>query len=475
MNPSRVRVVTLLALGVILALAGGVRSQGEVPLQARPVTVVVDGEVIEPDVPPVNLQGRVFVPLRPIFEALRAEVHWDQATRRVTAQANGRTVTLTIGSRQAVVNGKSLQMDVEPFILANRTMIPVRFVSQALGREVTWDPKSRAVYVGTTAPVELQLGTSPVTIALAGDVLLGGRIGEVIEAYGRDYPWEGVKALLLSASLAMVNLESPVSERGEPEADKLWTFRTKPEDVRGLRDAGVDVVNLANNHILDYGPEALADTLTYLQELGVQTVGAGPDLVAATKPVIVDLGEVSVGIIGLSQIYPRGSWAAGPDHPGVAITHNEAYVRRAVSSLKDEVDVVVVSVHWGQERAHYPSDYQKRYGRMLVDAGADLVVGHHPHVLQGFEVYRGSLIAYSLGNFIFPYTVEATKESCILLANLTDGRLQSVRILPVYTHGGHPEILSGARAREILEKIREYSSPWQTVIDDEGFIVINSR
>ncbi len=475
MKPSRIRLVTLIVLGLMLCLAGGVRSQGEMPLPARPVTIVVDGEVIESDVPPVNLHGRVFVPLRAIFEALRAEVRWDQTTRSVTAHTDGRRVTLTIGSRQAIVNGESLEMDVEPFILANRTMIPVRFASQALGREVTWDPRSRAVYVGTISPAELELRRSSVTVALAGDVLLGGRIAEVIDAHGRDYPWEGVRSLLLSASLTIVNLECPVSGRGEPETDKQWTFRARPEDVKGLRDAGVDVVNLANNHILDYGPEALADTLTYLQELGVETVGAGPDLAAAMKPVIADLGGLRVGIIGLSQIYPRGSWAAGRGHPGIAITHNEAHVRRAVTSLQEEVDVVIISVHWGEEKAHYPSDYQIRYGRMLVDAGADLVVGHHPHVLQGFEVYRGALIAYSLGNFIFPYTVESTKESCILLANFANGRLESARIVPVYTHGGHPEILSGARAIEILEKIREYSSPWQTAIDDEGFIVINSR
>jgi poly-gamma-glutamate synthesis protein (capsule biosynthesis protein) len=242
------------------------------------------------------------------------------------------------------------------------------------------------------------------TVLFGGDVLLDQGVARVIEAAGR---YDAVLSPDLAeafsqADIAMVNVEMPISTRGEEMKDKQFTFRGDPKYLPFLKDyMGLDIVTLANNHILDYGVDAMEDTLSYLEEAGIEHVGAGADIEAAMAPVVKWAGGRSIAFLGASRVIPVASWTAGTAHPGLLTTYDKTLLCDAIRKAKAGADYVVVYVHWGVEGAQTPNETQTDLAHAYIDAGADFVVGSHPHVLQTLEYYRDKFIAYSLGNFIF--------------------------------------------------------------------------
>ncbi|MDR0670737.1 MAG: CapA family protein, partial [Oscillospiraceae bacterium] len=212
-----------------------------------------------------------------------------------------------------------------------------------------------------------------------------------------------------AADLAIVNLEMPVSTRGTAMPNKEFTFRGDPEQLPFLRDyVGVDVVTLANNHMLDFGADAMLDTLEHLDAHGIAHVGAGADIGAAGAPVLMEAGAYTVAFLGATRVIPVASWAAGPERPGLFTTYDSTALCEAIRAVRPRADYVIVYVHWGVERATQPESYQVQMARDYIDAGADAVIGAHPHVLQPLAFYEGKLIAYSLGNLIFTDTARDT-------------------------------------------------------------------
>ena len=233
----------------------------------------------------------------------------------------------------------------------------------------------------------------PWTLLAGGDVLL-----DLTEPEGVD-PFTKVEPSLSSADVAIVNLEMAITERGEPY-DKEFVFRAPGSAALTLAGAGIDVVSLANNHILDFGSEGLEDTISVLDEVGILRPGAGANNAEAYAPRVLVLdNEIRVAFVSASAIIP-GGFSAGAERPGIAdakwaIPRVLAAVRAAASGN----DVVVVSIHWGVERATCPSQDQRGLAQQLIEAGANLILGHHPHVLQPIETFDRTVIAYSLGNF----------------------------------------------------------------------------
>ena len=233
----------------------------------------------------------------------------------------------------------------------------------------------------------------PWTLLAGGDVLL-----DLTEPEGVD-PFTKVEPSLSSADVAIVNLEMAITERGEPY-DKEFVFRAPGSAALTLAGAGIDVVSLANNHILDFGSVGLEDTISVLDEVGILRPGAGANNAEAYAPRVLVLdNEIRVAFVSASAIIP-GGFSAGAERPGIAdakwaIPRVLAAVRAAASGN----DVVVVSIHWGVERATCPSQYQRDLAQQLIEAGANLILGHHPHVLQPIETFDRTVIAYSLGNF----------------------------------------------------------------------------
>lgn len=305
-----------------------------------------------------------------------------------------------------------------------------------------------------------------IVICLVGDVLLASGVGESIAANGPDYPWKDTADVLKESDIAIANLECAVSTRGDPEPDKEYTFRALPRVLDGAVKAGVDVLTLANNHVLDFGQEAMLDTINYIKEKKMLTAGAGLNEDEATLPAIVEIGGKKVAVLAFSRIIPRSSWIAGKEKPGLASGHNYQMMMDRVKATDQEADITVVSMHWGDETEDYPDRKEVQLAHALVDAGADIVVGHHPHVLQGIEFYQGKVIAYSLGNFIFTMASGKAMEGAIL--QVTDGGGEEgygARIIPTYINNGTTRILKGADRKMVLDRFAQLCEPFNTTID----------
>ena len=249
-------------------------------------------------------------------------------------------------------------------------------------------------------------------IVVGGDVLLDRSVGRLIDRQGNDSIWGDVKSILNSADITMVNLENPLSHNGSREKDKQFTFRGKPEYVKALKSAGIDIVSLANNHIIDYGEIALLDTMKHLDGAGILYAGAGQNEDTASMPAYFDKGKIISAYLSSSHIIPFAHWRAGKGKPGVASAYDPARLLTEVKMASEKADVVLVYLHWGEELNTQPVQYQKKLAWMLIDAGADLVVGSHPHVIQGLEFYRGRLIAYSMGNLVLQTAPE--RQCCLV-------------------------------------------------------------
>lgn len=262
-------------------------------------------------------------------------------------------------------------------------------------------------------------------LVAAGDWFALGRIPQAVRSRPET---AAVLKELEAADIAFVNLEAPLTARGV-RAEKQNTLRADPAQIEDLLLAGVDIVSLANNHMLDYGTDGLLDTLAILERHAVRPVGAGQSLVAARAPVVLDGPGGRMGFLAFASTLPQG-FAAAAERAGIAPIHvTAAFVVEnplaqeqpgtpppvvtfplrldveasveAVRRLKAQADFVVVSAHWGVAGQDAVMDYQREVGRALVDAGCDLILGHHPHRLHGVESYRGKPICYSLGNLVF--------------------------------------------------------------------------
>ena len=331
------------------------------------------------------------------------------------------------------------------------------------------DAAGDADTAGTGAAAE---GTGAVKTAVrllfAGDVYLSDHVLEAYEAAGGidGVLSQGYQAEIQAADYFVTNEEFPFSTRGTPAPDKQFTFRVHPEKVKLMQEMGIDLVTLANNHALDYGRDAMLDTIDTLDRAGIRHVGAGKNLAEARKPAIVELNGRTFAFIGATRVYPEADWAAGTDSAGMFSAYDGgAQLAEEVKAAKQQADYVIAYVHWGIEREEMPNEVQKSIAHRLVDAGADLVVGAHPHVLQGIEYYQGVPIAYSLGNFVFGSSIPST---ALLQADVDDAGIR-LRLIPGTSAAGYTRKLDDAeKIAAFYEKMRGLSSGVK--IDEEGYL-----
>lgn len=304
--------------------------------------------------------------------------------------------------------------------------------------------------------------TDTITLAFVGDVLLGSTVENLLIEHGYEYPYQYMKAVLQQADFTLANLETPVTDRGEP-LDKQYAYRSHPDVLPAFKEAGFDIVNLANNHILDYQVDGLMSTLRHLQNEDIYYVGAGENIDEAFQPVVVEKDGVKVAVLGFSRVVPDGSWKAAENRPGVASTYNYTKPIEAIENAAKTADIVVVLAHWGDEREDFPNEYQKELARRYIDAGADVIVGSHPHVLQGIEFYNGKWIAYSLGNFIYTTRDDGqedtykTWESGVLEAECDKNGDCQLQIIPVYNKWALPKPMEEDDAAALIQRLNEIS------------------
>jgi len=298
------------------------------------------------------------------------------------------------------------------------------------------------------------------TVAAGGDVLGDRQVGDFIDKKGGAAVFAGVRPYLEKADVAFVNLECPVSTKGTAVKTKKYTFRGRPQLVDGLISAGIDVVSLANNHSLDYGTAALLDTVSRLDKAGVAHAGAGANAKAAQAPAILDTPAGTVAVLAFTDIIP-GGFAAGPKTAGVnPASPDRARVLASIKAAAAKADYVIVSFHWGIEYTGNADQDQRKLAHEAIDAGADLVLGHHPHVIQGMELYHNKLVAYSMGDFVFDHYSRVTGEAYILQLSLPPQGAPSFEVVPVYLNEstGVPEPVTGKAADSILARLSKLSA-----------------
>jgi len=262
-----------------------------------------------------------------------------------------------------------------------------------------------------------------VSVVLVGDVMLDRGVRQVVEkAFSNDYSrmFEFVKSNIFEADISMFNLEGPVSDKGT-NVGSIYSFRMATSALPVLKDVGFDVASFVNNHVGDWGRLAFEDTLTRADDAGLLLAGAGFSYASATEPVIIEKNGITFGFLGFSDVGPV-HLKAGSTTAGILLL-SDPNLESIVSNAKSKVDQLIISVHWGEE---YKTDFtnrQQEFGHKLIDWGAGLVVGHHPHVVEPVENYNNGVIVYSLGNFIFdqPFSNETMKGSVLEAVFHKDG------------------------------------------------------
>lgn len=319
------------------------------------------------------------------------------------------------------------------------------------------------------------LSTRELTITAVGDIMLAG----IDSAKGIDFPFDSTRTFLQSADITIGNLEAPFGVGGKP-FDKKFTFRVSPQWAPSLVRAGFDVLHLANNHILDYGLGPFFYTLHILDSLGLTHCGAGANRDSAEAPAILCRNGIRVAFLGFSLTYPEAFWAT-PKRPGTAFAKKERVVF-LIDSLRTLVDLVVVSFHWGKELHTFPEAYQREFAHLSIDAGADLVLGHHSHVLQGIEFYKNVPIVYSLGNFVFGTRERKCTPSGIFVGIFSDSGFVRGKVIPIEVHysktASQPRIATHGQEKKILKSWNQISLPLnrgQSVIAENGELLLPGR
>src|SRR5229473_8417704 len=277
------------------------------------------------------------------------------------------------------------------------TMPPLAL--KALLKHVSADEIPSSVDLLSGKDLEAQLSAllePPPSVIAVGDIMLGGRAKKAVAEFGPDYPFDGVLPLLRRAPIVLGNLEGPFAEKAGRQ-QRNFSYRVEVSLASSLSRAGINVVTLANNHLMDCGRSGVLETLDALSNAKVLALGAGTNERAAHAPVIRQAGGMRIGLLGY---YWNRRTAATADRPGSAMDPPEA-LQADIRGLREHADRIVVTFHWGVPYEREPSTEDRAKAHFAVDCGADAVVGHHPHIIQPFEIYRGRPIFYSVGNFAF--------------------------------------------------------------------------
>lgn len=316
-----------------------------------------------------------------------------------------------------------------------------------------------------------------ITLTFAGDILFDSRYAVMASLLQRSGGTpkienafdEAILSQMRGADVFMVNNEFPYSNQGTPLEGKQYTFRADPAYASLLSDMGADIVSLANNHMYDHGEIALLDTLDTLTALDMPHIGAGRNLAEAASPYYFTNGAVKIGIVTATQIERLGN----PDTKGATETSagvfrcmNSENLLKVIGAMQSECDFIIAYLHWGTESTDVTDEWQRKLAVEVIDAGADLIIGDHPHVLQGISVYEGVPIVYSLGNFLFN---SGAQDTCLVTASVDPetGVLKSLQVIPARQENCRTKMLNGEEKTRVLTYMRSIS---KAEIDEEGFV-----
>lgn len=308
-----------------------------------------------------------------------------------------------------------------------------------------------------------------IRLAAMGDVMLARDVGRHFEDAPEEFRMHDIRGVLEGCDLVCLNLENPVGATGSPDPvqDPHITFRARPETLAVLKGLGVTLVSLGNNHMLDYGPACLAETLELLDAAGIKWVGAGRNYKEANRPLLLELKGRRIAVLSYAFIYSANTRMASRQRAGVS-DHRLSRILPLIRELRRSGYDVLVSIHWGKEYSLYPLPYQMRQARRMIDHGAALILGHGPHYPQGIERYGRAQIVYSMGNFIFDEPQKFSRRSFVYVAEL-GGPGAEVRseIHPVHLDRHVPYLVQGERKARLQRLIDNLGAAYPQ--KDQGF------
>ncbi len=321
-----------------------------------------------------------------------------------------------------------------------------------------------------------QKSQAEVRITAVGDINFGGRLKYIAKNKGFSYFFSFTDNLFLQDDLSLGNLECVLSKKGSPVSKKKYTFRGDPEAALALKKWGFELISVANNHSKDFGETAFLDSLEHLKKAGLFFAGGGRNLSEARSPVFLQIGKRKIGFLAYSRVLPPG-WSANSKRSGVAPFTDFHQVLQDIKRAKRNCDFLIVSVHWGKEMSPNPSSRQIKQAHQMIETGTDFLMGHHPHVVQGFEIYHGKLIAYSLGNFIFSPGSSKGNYSAILQFTLDEWGVKEAKIYPVFISNGQPRIIKSKNRwlEEIKKRCNRLSNKWELAGDELVFRSFRSK
>ena len=309
--------------------------------------------------------------------------------------------------------------------------------------------------------------TDTVSIIAVGDMMFSREVAKKIKKEGPDYPFKKIHHVLSRGCIRFGNLENPIADKGSPSPFVQSNFRADPIVSNTLASVGFNVLSLANNHIYDYGATAVEETLALLRKEKIALIGVGKSFKEASQPAILTTNPgMKVGFLAYTSTYNT----TDSSHKYVASPIDLKKIEKDVTKVKSKADICIVSLHFGYENVEYPPPKCRRQAQKIIEYGANLVIGHHPHVLHGLEQYKDGFIAYSLGNFVFDNLTDRKRESIILEATFDKISLKSIDLLPVLINDDYqPQVASGEIANQIIDRIHILSEYLEDGTSDRRF------
>ncbi|CAG9613610.1 hypothetical protein BACCIP111899_02829 [Bacillus rhizoplanae] len=333
------------------------------------------------------------------------------------------------------------------------TAVKNKQTEKAKGKELTNKPKE----------------DPEITLTFSGDTMFDWQLRPVIQSKGADYPFQHVKPEIEKADYSFVNLESAFTTREKKYPGQLFWIKSDPSTLQAIKNTGYDIVNIGNNHTLDYFQDGLLDTIFHVEKIGLPYIGAGKNASDAYTAREVTIKGKKFKFISFVRFMPDSAWVATNDKPGVANGYDLNLVTKTIKEQKKDADYMIVYMHWGVEKTNRPADYQKEYVQKMIEAGANAIVGSHPHWLQGFEYYNKVPVAYSLGNFLFPDYVTGHSAETGVLTIKFKGKDVQMSFNPYMIRNNQVTPLQDTEKQNMLQYLQSISNDVQ--IDTDGNII----
>jgi Bacterial capsule synthesis protein PGA_cap len=339
----------------------------------------------------------------------------------------------------------------------------------------TGGPAQTAAQTATPTPLPTPTvpdGPAPMTVTGGGDVIGGFGVSGVVGSMGSGL-FRGIAPFFKSSDFGFVNLESPLTYGGDPQGWKDVVIKGNPALAPAMAKSGINVVTMANNHAGDMGDSGLLDSFKYCKKAGITVVGAGIDLKAAQAGAVLKTDGTTAAFLGFSDVLPAG-YPATSTSPGTSPGRaNINAVKANIRAAAKQADYVFVGWHWNFEYKRAPSYLESSEGKAAIDAGADIVFAHHPHLLDGVQAYHGGLISYSLGNLVFSGFAGETAQTVLVKAKVTPHAIDA-KLIPVQISGsGVPTVATGSTGLSILQRVKSLSAALGTTVkiaDNRGYV-----